>query len=145
MTQQEMTIGRLAKATHCKPETIRYYEQIGLMPAPARNHAGYRLYSESHQRRLSFIRKGRDLGFSLEDIGSLLALTEDHESSCLEISRLSRQHLATISVKINQLIALSNQLNSMITQCSDGRTSECRIIESLLDNDLPDQSDKDAT
>ncbi len=138
MTDIEMTIGKLAAATHCKPETIRYYEQAGLLPAPARSPAGYRLYSESHRRRLAFIRKGRDLGFSLADIGAMLDLTEEQQSSCCEISRLSRQHLATIEDKIQKLNALSIELNKLITQCSDEKISECRIIEALLNDKSTD-------
>ena len=123
MPDMEITIGKLAKATHCKPETIRYYEQIGLLPAPVRNAAGYRLYKKSHQRQLTFIRRGRDLGFSLDDIGSMLALTENKESSCCEVSRLSRQHLVTIQAKANRLQALSRELNKLISQCSNEAVS----------------------
>ncbi|MEN8168484.1 MAG: helix-turn-helix domain-containing protein [Pseudomonadota bacterium] len=143
MTSKEMTIGKLAAATHCKPETIRYYEQVGLLPAPARSHAGYRLYSESHRRRLVFIRKGRDLGFSLGDIRAMLDLAEDQQSSCCEISRLSRQHLTNIQGKINMLTVLSVELNRLINRCSDEKVADCRIIEALLDEDSPVQSGSD--
>ncbi len=143
MSTIQMTIGKLAAATQCKPETIRYYEQIGLLPEPARNLAGYRIYDETHQRRLAFIRKGRDIGFSLGDIGAMLELAEDQQSSCLEISRLSRQHLATIQDKINKLTALSVELNSLINQCSDDRICDCRIMDALLNGDPLSLPDKD--
>jgi DNA-binding transcriptional MerR regulator len=134
MTKPEMTIGKLAKVVNCKPETIRYYEKIGLLPAPGRNQSGYRLYRESHQRQLAFIRRARDLGFSLEDIGLMLGLTEDRHSSCQEISRLSRKRLATIRNKLNQLQILSDELNRLIDQCDDGKISDCRIIEALTED-----------
>jgi DNA-binding transcriptional MerR regulator len=138
MAKPEMTIGKLAKITNCKPETIRYYEKIGLLPVPARNLSGYRLYRESHQRQLAFIRRARDLGFSLDDIGLMLGLTEDRQSSCQEISRLSRKRLATIRNKLNQLQILSDELNRLIDQCDDGKISDCRIIEALTeDTPLP--------
>lgn len=136
MTKKEMTIGKLAKATDCKPETIRFYEKVGLLPKPKRSGSGYRLYSEDYLRRLSFIRRGRDLGFSLDDIGLMLELAEDQDSSCQEISRLSRDRLSTIQEKLCRLQALSNELNRLIGQCNDGRVAECRIIEALTE-DLP--------
>lgn len=134
MTRKEMTIGKLAKVVNCKPETIRYYEKIGLLTVPARNSSGYRLYRESHQRQLAFIRRARDLGFSLEDVGLMLGLTEDRQSSCQEISRLSRKRLATIRNKLNQLQILSDELNRLIDQCDDGKISDCRIIEALTED-----------
>lgn len=143
MPAKQMTIGKLATATQCKPETIRYYEQIGLLPAPARSQAGYRLYNESHQYRLTFIRKSRDLNFSLEDIRSMLDLAENQQSSCLEISHLSRQHLAAIQDKIQKLTALSVELNRLITQCSDEKICDCRILAGLQNVDSVSQPGKD--
>lgn len=133
MTNKEMTIGKLAKATRCKPETIRFYEKQGLLPTPKRSDSGYRLYSDSHQRRLLFIRRGRDLGFSLVDIGLMLELAEHRNSSCAEISRLSRKRLTNIRDKLLQLQALSTELTRLIDQCDDGSIAECRIIEALTD------------
>jgi DNA-binding transcriptional MerR regulator len=133
MAKKEMTIGKLAKATDCKPETIRFYEKEGLLPKPKRSAAGYRLYDESHQRKLLFIRHGRELGFSLDDIGLMLGLAEDQQSSCREISRLSRKRLSSIRDKLSRLQALSAELTRLIDQCDDGRIAECRIIEALKD------------
>lgn len=133
MAKKEMTIGRLAKATDCKPETIRFYEKEGLLPKPRRSASGYRLYEESHQRKLLFIRHGRELGFSLDDIGLMLGLAEDQQSSCREISRLSRKRLSSIRDKLSRLQALSAELTRLIDQCDDGRIAECRIIEALKD------------
>ena len=128
MTKKEMTIGKLAKATECKPETIRFYEKVGLLPKPKRSEAGYRLYGEGHQRKLAFIRRGRELGFSLDDIGLMLELAEDRQSSC---RRISRKRLSSIRDKLNRLQALSLELTRLIDQCDEGRISECRIIEAL--------------
>jgi DNA-binding transcriptional MerR regulator len=135
MTEQQMTIGKLATAAQCKPETIRYYEKIGLLPKPVRSIAGYRLYGACHQRQLSFIRKGRNLGFSLESIREMLSLLDDLESSCEEISRLSRQHLLVIETKVQQLRAISAQLNQLISQCPDEKISGCRIVNALMSDE----------
>ena len=140
MEQKVMTIGKLAATASCKPETIRFYEKVGLLPQPKRSESGYRLYGESHQRKLFFIRRGRDLGFSLDDIGLMLELAEDKKSSCQEISRLSRERLSTIRDKLKRLEALSAELSRLIDQCDDGRISECRIIEALTEGALPPQS-----
>ena len=140
MANKEMTIGKLAKATGCKPETIRFYEKAGLLPRPRRSDSGYRLYSESHQRILSFIRRGRDLGFSLDDIGLMLELAEHQHSSCREISLLSRKRLSTIRDKLDRLQALNAELTRLIDQCDDGRISECRIIEALTEGSPPRHS-----
>jgi DNA-binding transcriptional MerR regulator len=140
MTIKEMTIGKLAKATNCNPETIRFYEKVGLLPKPRRNTSGYRLYGSHHQHRLSFIRRGRDLGFSLEDIGLLLQLAENRQSSCQEISQLCRERLSTIHDKLHQLQALSLELTRLIDQCDNGSISECRIIEALAEQTRPLQS-----
>jgi DNA-binding transcriptional MerR regulator len=137
MTKKEITIGKLAKATGCKPETIRFYEKVGLLPQPRRSDSGYRLYSESHQRMLAFIRRGRDLGFSLDDIGLMLELAENQHSSCREISRLSRERLSSIRDKLIRLQALNTELTRLIDQCDDGRISECRIIEALTEGSAP--------
>ncbi|WP_137387617.1 MerR family transcriptional regulator [Rhodoligotrophos defluvii] len=126
-----LAIGQLAKAADTKVETIRYYEQIGLLPAPARTESNYRSYSESDVARLSFIRRARGLGFSLEQVRELLALAKDSDRSCEAIDALARGHLAAVERKIADLQALRGELAELIASCSRGTVAHCRIIEVL--------------
>ena len=91
-----MTIGRLAEATQTRVETVRWYEKVGLLPPPARSSGNYRLYGPEHLRRLSFIRRSRTLGFTVEQIRDLLALSDDRERSCTEVDIIARAHLADV-------------------------------------------------
>ncbi len=125
------TIGALAEATATKPETIRYYERIGLLPAPARSAANYRHYTAHDRKRLAFIRKSRALGFTLEQVRALLHLTDHREQSCAEVDRLARDHVQAIESKIAELTALGDELRGLIAQCRRGTISECRILEAL--------------
>ena len=127
-----MTIGRLAKAAGCKPETIRYYEQSGLLRAPPRTPSGYRLYDDGYLRSLTFIRKGREFGFSLGDLAAMLRLAEDPQASCAEITRMSRRHLAVIQRRIGELQAVRDRLSELVGQCADREVAECRIVQALL-------------
>ncbi|HEY8610938.1 MAG TPA: helix-turn-helix domain-containing protein [Roseomonas sp.] len=128
---KSLNIGALAKATGTKVETIRWYEAVGLLPAPARSAGNYRLYGEAHLGRLSFIRRARDLGFSLEQIRALLDLAEDRDRSCEAVDGIAREHLGEVDRKIADLQALRRELDSLIGQCRHGNVSECRIIEAL--------------
>jgi DNA-binding transcriptional MerR regulator len=126
-----LTIGALAKATATKPETIRYYERIGLLPAPARSGANYRSYTDDDRKRLAFIRKSRALGFTIEQVRALLRLADRHAQSCAEVDRMAREHVHTIEAKIAALVALGDELRGLIAQCRRGTISECRILEAL--------------
>ena len=117
MRNASLTIGRLSKATATKVETIRYYERIGLLPAPARSEGNYRLYTEEHRKRLAFIRKGRALGFTIEQVRALLRLTDQREQSCAEVDRLAADHVQAIDHKIADLAALGDELRRLIAQC----------------------------
>lgn len=131
MTAKQFTIGDLAKATGTKVETIRYYERIGLLPAPARTTSNYRSYNPKHLGRLSFLRRARDLGFSLEQVRALLGLSDQRRRSCEAVDRIAREHLAEVDRKIADLAALRRELHSVISQCGHGTVEECRIIEAL--------------
>lgn len=133
MPLKKMTIGQLAKAAGCKPETIRYYEQAGLLGQPERTASGYRLYDDAHLRRLSFIRKGRDMGFSLADLAKMLQLAENPQASCAEVTRLTCQHLAAIEHRIEELYTMSRRLSGLVSACANGDIAGCRIMEALLD------------
>lgn len=126
-----MTIGVLARMTGTGVETIRFYEKIGLLPEPARTQGNYRSYERSHLDRLSFIRRSRDLGFSLEQVRTLLDLSDDRSRSCEAVDRVASEHLVEVDRKIAALKALRRELNHMLSQCLSGTVAECRIIESL--------------
>jgi Cu(I)-responsive transcriptional regulator len=125
------SIGSLARATGTKVETIRYYERIGLWPAPVRTRGNYRSYDESHLARLSFIRRARDLGFSLDQVRDLLRLADDRDRPCEAVDVIARQHLDAVERKIADLAALRDELADLIGQCGRGTIAECRIIETL--------------
>ncbi len=129
--RQFLSIGDLAGATGTKVETIRYYERIGLLPEPARTEGNYRAYASAHMKRLSFIRRARSLGFSLDQIRALLALADDDDRSCADVDAIARQHLEEIDSKLAHLTALRGELDHMLRQCQTGTIAECRIIEAL--------------
>ena len=126
-----MQIGELARTTSTKVETIRFYEKIGLLPEPGRTSANYRDYGAAHLARLSFIRRARDLGFTLDQVRELLTLSDDRNRSCAAVDTVARAHLAHIDQKIADLRALRRELDELIGQCNQGAISECRIIEAL--------------
>lgn len=126
-----MKIGDLARKTGTKVETIRFYEKIGLLPMPARTAGNYRDYGEPHLARLSFVRRARHLGFTLDQVRALLALSDDRDRSCDAVDAVAREHLAEIDRKISDLRALRRELDDIISQCSHGTISECRIIDAL--------------
>ena len=131
-----LSIGRLSQETGVKVPTIRYYEQIGLMPAAERSGGNQRLYGAAARRRLSFIRHARDLGFPLEAIRDLLGLTDQPDQPCTAVDAIARAQLATIRSRIARLQALEDELVRMIGHCAHGRIAECRVIEVLGDHGL---------
>lgn len=132
MTDRQLSIGELGRATGTKIETIRYYERIGLLPAPPRTETGnYRSYSKGHLGRLSFVRRSRDLGFTLDQVRALLDLADHRDRECAAVDAIAREHLADVERKIADLTALQRELNDLIGQCRHGTVAECRIIEAL--------------
>lgn len=134
MARSEFTIGWLARQTDCKVQTIRYYEQIGLMPAPPRSPGNRRLYGQGHADRLAFIRHSRDLGFSLDAIRDLLSLADAPDQTCAAADRIASAHLVEVNSRIARLMALKAELERMVEQCSGGKISNCRVIEVLADH-----------
>lgn len=126
-----MKIGRLAALTDCKIETIRYYEKIGLLPEPARTGGGYRVYDDQHMKRLSFIRRCRELGFTIDEIRGLLTLVDGGNYTCGDIKKLTLEHVDSIRQKIKDLKKLEKTLSIIASQCSGGSTPECPIIDAL--------------
>ncbi|MBS0537828.1 MAG: helix-turn-helix domain-containing protein [Proteobacteria bacterium] len=126
-----LTIGDLARKTATKVATIRFYEKAGLLPAPGRTTGNYRAYDPSHLGRLSFIRRARDLGFSLDQVRALLSLAENRDQSCIAVDTIANEHRAEVERKIRDLQALKAELDNIIDRCECGTVEECRIIESL--------------
>jgi DNA-binding transcriptional MerR regulator len=131
---QDLTIGALAKRAATKVQTIRFYEQEGLMPAPARSEGGQRRYTKVHADRLAFIRHARELGFPLDAIRELLKLVDRPDQPCAEVDRVARDVLADVEAKISRLESLRGELQRMVRQCRHGRVSDCRVIKVLADH-----------
>ena len=131
MSGDLLAIGELARRTGTKVETVRYYERIGLLPKPFRTAGNYRAYDAIHLNRLSFIRRSRDLGFSLEQIRALLDLSDQRQRSCAAVDAIARTHRDEVDRKIADLQSLRLELDSLVDQCRHGTIAECRIIEAL--------------
>ncbi|PPR28292.1 MAG: HTH-type transcriptional regulator HmrR [Alphaproteobacteria bacterium MarineAlpha10_Bin1] len=129
----DITIGEVSRRTGCKIETIRYYERAGLMPAPPRSSGGYRLYGEALLKRLNFIRRGRELGFSLNRVRELLALAEGGGSNCREVKAATLDHLSEIESKIADLNRMAEVLKQKAALCEGGNVPDCPILETLFD------------
>ncbi|WP_033075411.1 MerR family transcriptional regulator [Sphingopyxis sp. MWB1] len=129
-----MKIGQLSRATGTHIETIRYYERIGLLPEPGRTAANYRSYSDAHRARLRFVRHSRELGFTIEEIRSLLDLSDHPARDCGEADRIASIHLEQVEAKIAQLEALRDELRRIVGRCRGGQAGDCRVIEALGDH-----------
>jgi MerR family mercuric resistance operon transcriptional regulator len=132
-----LSIGGLSKQSGVNIETIRYYEKIGVMPTPGRSAAGYRVYGADHLKRLSFVRRSRQLGFSLDEIRGLLHLVDGDVYTCAQVRDLTLDHLAEIRRKIADLKRLKRVMEEMAAQCSGERAPECAIIDALFDMRQP--------
>jgi len=128
---QNLSIGDLSRATNTKVETIRYYERVGLLPAPARTAGNYRCYEFAHLARLSFIRRSRELGFSIGQVRALLSLSDQKDRSCAQVDAIAREHLAEVDAKIVALKKLRRELDAIIRRCDVGTIADCRIIDAL--------------
>lgn len=124
-----MLIGKLAKETGVNIETIRYYERVELLSAPARTEGGHRVYDADHVHRLTFIRHSRELGFSLDDIRTLLALS-DGKRDCAA-KELTLRHLVDVRSKIASLKRLERALKGMTEACKPGDQKSCPIFDAL--------------
>lgn len=133
MTQ--LSIGALAKATDVKPTTIRFYEDIGLLPAPSRSASDRRVYGEQTLKRLSFIKHARQLGFSVDAIRTLLHLSDDPDQPCEQANLLAAEQLVAVEDKISRLEALRGELQRVVDAACSGRVGDCRVIEVLSNHD----------
>ena len=129
-----LSIGNLSRRTGTKVQTIRYYEQIGLLREAERSAGGQRRYTDKDFERLAFIRHARELGFALEAIRELLDLADNPGRSCREADTIARRHLVRVEQRIRRLEALRTELDRMIEECSGGKVAECRVIEVLRDH-----------
>lgn len=125
-------IGVLAERTGCSVDTIRYYERIALLPPVPRTRGGHRLYTDAHSRRITFIRRSRELGLSLKQIRDLIAGIDGNAYACSDARRLLEQRAARIRARIEELEVLERDLRAMLRRCGDAELTNCRIIEAML-------------
>ena len=141
-----MKIGELAKATDCAVETIRYYERENLLPEPARSDGNYRLYTQAHVERLTFIRNCRTLDMTLDEIRRLLALMDRPEENCEGVNSLVDEHIRHVQARVTSLLALQQQLIDLRHRCASEQGVEaCSILQRLNTSGgvsaLPDDGD----
>ncbi len=129
-----MRIGELAAATGVQPETIRYYEHEGLLPAPARAANNYRVYGRAHQRRLTFLKRLRELGFRLDEARELLAMIDNDETSCARVRMLAGGHLDEIRARRRDLERLESAMAELVGRCHGRETPDCSLLEALFDD-----------
>ena len=127
-------IGDLARQTGVKVVTIRYYERAGLLPACERTAGNYRVYAQEHLQRLNFVRRCRELGFSLTQIKDLLLLSASQLPTCADVCNVAADHLEEVESRINDLKRLASELRRIASLCNGKQLStECRLIASLTD------------
>ncbi len=128
----ELSRGALAMQSGVNSETIRYYEKIGLMPDPIRSSGGHRIYEQPHLKRLSFIRRTRELGFTLEEIRGLLGLVDGGDYTCAEVRNRTLSHLDDVAQKVRDLQKMQRTLKSMVSKCDGGLVPDCPIVDELF-------------
>lgn len=126
-----LMIGELARRTGVKVNTIRFYEDIDLMPPAARTESGRRIYGEADVRRLRFIRNGRELGFSTDELKSLISLSQQPDGDCGAAAAIARRHLADVQARMARLALLRNELEQVAANCEGGRMADCKVIDAI--------------
>lgn len=132
--REKVSIGEASRSCGVKVPTIRYYEQIGLLPAPPRTEGNRRTFDAGDLRRLAFIRHARELGFETDAIRTLLTLQDDPHQPCGKADTIARARLAEVEQRIDSLNALKAELGVMIESCRHGKVADCRVIEVLADH-----------
>lgn len=122
----------LARRTASNLETVRYYEKVGLLPEPPRTAAGYRSYDTTHERRLRFVLRARELGFSLDEVRELLRLVDEHDKPCADASAIAAVHLGDVRSKIADLKRMERVLKDVVAQCAGGTRPQCPLIDTLF-------------
>lgn len=128
-------IGEIAKQVGLGAETVRYYEQIGVLHAPERAQNGYRLYDGEHLKRLRFIKRARELGFSLDKVRSMLSLADDKNMTCRSVRRIAEDHLSEVRRNIADLQAMERLLAAAVTPCPGDDSRSCPILDVLFSNE----------
>jgi MerR family transcriptional regulator, mercuric resistance operon regulatory protein len=131
---EAVSIGELSKHSGVNVETIRYYERIKMLPAPPRTTNGRRVYGPAEKRTLAFIRRSRDLGFTLEEIRAMLALGGPERASCADVRKIAGARLTDVRRKLSDLIKLESILAETVARCSDGASAHCPVLD-ILDAD----------
>jgi MerR family transcriptional regulator, mercuric resistance operon regulatory protein len=126
-----MPIGELSRLCGVNIETIRYYEKIGMLPTPPRTESGRRVYGPKETRMLAFIRRGRELGFTLDQIRALLNLSGPGKATCAEVREIAKHHIEDIRAKINDLAKLERLLRKTVAQCTGGEAPDCPVLDIL--------------
>lgn len=129
--REQFPIGILSERSGVNIETIRYYERVGLLPKPQRSAAGYRLYRTADSDRLCFIRRARDLGFSLDEVRRLLDLADQKSRSCRRVHDIAVEHLAEVRAKIDDLRRMERVLATLVKACTQGTMPACPLLETL--------------
>jgi MerR family transcriptional regulator, mercuric resistance operon regulatory protein len=129
-----MRRGELAEQSGCNIETVRFYEKQGLLPAPPRTAGGHRNYAPEHLKRLTFIRRSRELGFTLDEVRGLLGLVDGEDWTCAQVRAMTLDHLADVRRKITDLKKLAQTLEDMAAQCDGGAVPACPIVDALLES-----------
>lgn len=132
MGTTKLTTGALSARTGCNIETIRYYERIGILPAAPRTQGGHRVYRDEHLRRLTFVRRSRELGFSLEQIRELLQLVDGGDYTCGEIKQLALRHHEEVRAKVADLNRMAKVLRELAAKCVSDEVPDCPIIDALF-------------
>lgn len=131
-----VAIGALAKSTGTSIDTIRYYERARLLPAPPRSSGGYCIYGAEHLKRLSFIRRARELGFSIGEVRTLLRLADERRRPCAEVRSVADAHLKNVRAEIADLRRMERVLSATVARCASGRQAHCPVIEALSPRDV---------
>ncbi|MCF5711151.1 Cu(I)-responsive transcriptional regulator [Pseudomonas tremae] len=126
-----MNIGQAAKSSGLSAKMIRYYESIGLLKAANRSDSGYRLYSTEDLHTLAFIKRSRDLGFSLDEVGKLLTLWQDRQRASADVKALARKHISDLDRKIEELASLRDTLKELVEHCQGDDRPDCPILKDL--------------
>lgn len=128
-----LSIGGLSQRTGCNIETIRYYEREKILPEPPRSTGGHRIYDQDHLKRLTFIRRSRQLGFSLDEVRGMLNLIDGGDYTCAEVKKITLDHHTDIRSRIADLQKMARVLKDLASRCDDGSVPECAIIEALFE------------
>ena len=126
-----MNIGQAARRSGLSAKMIRYYESIGLLKPALRSDSGYRLYSQDDLHSLAFIKRSRDLGFSLEEVAKLLTLWQDRQRASADVKALAMQHIDELNRRIEELVSLRDTLGELVSHCQGDDRPDCPILKDL--------------